>query len=146
MSDKPVCKGENLSVAVDKNKAASQSVVGNDIAEPVNIGLDGEKTHSVVSYKSDKPLNGEVDNSLSFVNVFTLLFSKVTSKSSKFEVTPKTSKTESDIKTCSKTAPKILERVLLTTDKEESTSRADNGFSDILNGKKVGSISSISSM
>lgn len=139
ISDKPFCKGQNLSVAVDKNQGENQSVVGNDSAEPVNIVLEGEKTQSVVSYKSDKPLNGEA---ASIVNVFTLLLSKVTSKSSKFEVTPKSSKSKSEIKTCTKTAVTMLESVLPTTDKEASSSRAVDDLPDI----KVGSISSISSL
>lgn len=131
-------KGQNSSVMVGKNQGESQSDLGNDSAEHVNIVLEGEKTQSVVSYKSDKPLNGEA---ASIVNVFTLLLSKVTSKSSKFEVTPK-SKIKSEIKTCPKTAPIILESVLPTMDKVESTSTAVGGLSDV----KVGSINSISSL
>lgn len=132
-------KGQNSSVVVGKNQGESQSDLGNDSAEHVNIVLEGEKTQNVVSYKSDKPLNGEA---ASIVNVFTLLLSKVTSKSSKFEVTPKSSIIKSEIKTCPETAPTILESVLPTMNKVESTSTAVGGLSDI----KVGSISSISSL
>lgn len=139
---------ENTNKIVSENEGESPSVVGNDSVKPVSID-DGEKTQSGVSYKSEKLVSGEDEKFSSAMNVFTILLGRLTSKSSKFEVTPKIPKSESKIKTSTKlpateeSAPKTLDIV----DNRESTisnpSRSVNGFSDITNGKKVGSIRSI---